>query len=328
MSLKNTDSTRRSILLAGAAACLPSISGAQANWPNKPIKLVVPFSAGGSNDVFARLIATKLGARLGQPVIVENKLGGGGTIGTEFVAKSAADGHTLLFASASITTNAAFGKKLSYDLTKDLTPIGRILSTPFCIVVGNEMKINSLKDLISLANDKPGHINYGSAGIGGMNHLGAELFASAAKIQLTHIPYKGIAPAFTDLMSGNLQMLVPSLASVMPFIQANKMRGLAVTSSRRSPLAPAIPTAAEAGLPGFELEVWYGLFGPAGLPTAVAKRLNEELNIVLADPSVKEVFDKEAAVALPGSQDDLAKLIRSELARWAKVISDKNIQID
>jgi tripartite-type tricarboxylate transporter receptor subunit TctC len=299
-----------------------------APWPAKPIKLIVPFSPGGSNDVFARVLATKLAARLGQPILVENKLGSGGTIGTEYVAKSAPDGYTLLFASASITTNAAFGKKLSYDLTKDLLPIGRILTTPFCIVVSNNLKVNSLKELIALAQSKPGSINYGSAGIGGMNHLGAELFASAAKIDLVHVPYKGIAPAFTDLMSGNLQMLVPSLASVTPYIQSNKMRGLAVTSSQRSSLAPAIPTASEAGLQGFELEVWYGLFAPAGMPAPIVKKLNEELNAVLMDPSVKEVFAKEAATALPGTPDDLAKLIRSELTRWARVISEKNIQLD
>jgi tripartite-type tricarboxylate transporter receptor subunit TctC len=320
---------RRALLGVGLASCLPMLTRAQtAPWPAKPIKLIVPFSPGGSNDVFARVLATKLAARLGQPILVENKLGSGGTIGTEYVAKSAPDGYTLLFASASITTNAAFGKKLSYDLTKDLLPIGRILTTPFCIVVSNNLKVNSLKELIALAQSKPGSINYGSAGIGGMNHLGAELFASAAKIDLVHVPYKGIAPAFTDLMSGNLQMLVPSLASVTPYIQSNKMRGLAVTSSQRSSLAPAIPTASEAGLQGFELEVWYGLFAPAGMPAPIVKKLNEELNAVLMDPSVKEVFAKEAATALPGTPDDLAKLIRSELTRWARVISEKNIQLD
>ena len=176
-------------------------------WPNRPIKLIVPFAPGGSNDIIARVLAEKLARRLGQPVVVDNKGGAGGTIGTDAVAKSPPDGYTLLFASTSIITNAATGKKLPYDPVKDLQPIGEVAAAPFVIVVSNELKVTTLREFIGLARAKPKTINYGSAGTGGMNHLTTELFASTAKIELVHVPYKGIAPAFTDLIGGNLQML-------------------------------------------------------------------------------------------------------------------------
>jgi tripartite-type tricarboxylate transporter receptor subunit TctC len=261
-------------------------------------------------------------------VVVENKGGGGGTIGTETVVRAPADGHTLLFASASITTNVASGKKLGYDLLTDLVPIGGIAATPLAIVVSNEIKATNLAEFIAYARANPKVINYGSAGTGGMNHLGTELFATAAKVELVHVPYKGIAPAFTDLMGGSLQMLLPSLASVLPHIRSGKMRALAVTAKQRSPLAPEIPTAAEAGLPGFQLEVWFGLLGPARLPSPVLKRLNEELNAVLAMPEVKELLAREAAWPYPTTPDEFGRLVRSEVSRWGKLIKDNNIAIE
>jgi tripartite-type tricarboxylate transporter receptor subunit TctC len=320
---------RRSLLTAAAVSILlPLQAGAQAQWPNKPIKLIVPFAAGGSNDNIARVLAVKLGARLGQSVIVDNKGGAGGTIGTDFVAKAPADGYTLLFASTSITTNAASGKTLPYDVVKDLKPIGMIATTPFAVVVSNDLKAATLKEFIALARAKPKSINYGTAGIGGINHLGTEMVAAAAKVQLTHVPYKGIGPAFTDLMGGNLQMLMPSLLSVAPHIRSGKMRALAVTGAQRSLLMPEIPTASEAGLPGFQLEVWFGLLGPAQLPADVVKRLNEELNAVLAQSDMKELLAREDATPKPGTPKDLGNLVQSEIDRWTKLIKDNNIQIE
>jgi len=319
---------RRALLAAAASLLLPLHAGAQAQWPSKPIKLIVPFTPGGSNDNMARVLAVKLGERLGQPVIIDNKGGSGGTIGTDFVAKSQPDGYTLLFASSSITTNAASGKKLPYDIVKDLEPVGKVAATPFVIVVSNELKATTLKEFIALARANPKSINYGTAGIGGINHLGTEMVASAAKVELVHVPYKGIGPAFTDLMGGNLQMLLPSLPSVMPQIRSGKMRGLAVTSAQRSPLAPEIPTASEAGLPGFQLEAWFGLLGPARLPAPIVKRLNEELNAVLEQPDVKEIFAREGAATLPGKPAEFGSLIRSEIVRWTKLIKDNNIQVE
>jgi len=326
----STTVTRRVVLAAAASACLalPMQTLAQTQWPGKPIKLIVPFTAGGSNDNIARALGSKLSARLGQPIIIDNRGGGGGTIGTDAVAKSPADGYTLLLASTSITTNAASGKKLPFDPLKDLEPIGLVAASPFAVVVANDLKVTTLREFIDLARAKPKTINYGSAGVGGMNHLGTELFASAAKVQLTHVPYKGISLAFTDLMGGSLQMLLPSLASATQQIQSGKMRGLAVTGAQRSPLAPNIPTASEAGVPGFQLEVWFGLMGPARMPPNVVKRLNEEVNAALASPDMKEMLAREGAEPRPGTPDDFNKLIRSEVARWTSLIRDSNIQIE
>jgi len=291
-------------IAAAATALLFTSTSAQAAYPDRPIKLIVPFAPGGSNDILARVLAEKLGGRLGQPIIVENRAGAGGTIGTEFVVKAPPDGYTLLFASTSITTNAASGKKLPYDLVKDLQPIGYIGAGPFVIVVNNDVKAKTLKEFIDLARAKPGSITYGTAGIGGINHLGTELFASAANIKLVHVPYKGIGPAFTDLMGGNLQMALPTVSSAVAYIHSGKMRALAVTGAQRSPLAPEVPTASEAGLPGFVLEAWWGILGPAKMPPDLVKRLNQELNTVLAQPEVRDVLAREGATPKPETPEE------------------------
>ncbi len=320
--------SRWSVLLADAIALLPAPVGAQAPWPSRPVKLVVPFAPGGSNDIIARVLANKLGSRLGQPVIVENKGGGGGTIGTDFVVKSPPDGYNLLFVSTSITTNAASGKQLPYDLLKDMQPIGQVAAGAFVVVVANGLKATTLREFIDLAQAKPNSISYGSAGIGGINHLGTELLASAAKMQLVHVPYKGIGPAFTDLMGGNLQMALPTIASAVQHIQGGKMRGLAVTGPKRSPLAPDLPTVAEAAVPGFALEVWWGIVGPAHLPAPVLKRINEELNAVLALPEVREVLAREGTEPRPGTPEEFTRLVTADVARWAKLIKDARIQVE
>ena len=320
--------SRRVVLGAATQALLPLSAFAQAQWPSKPIRLIVPFAAGGSNDNIARALAAKLGGRLGQQVVVENRAGGGGTIGTDAVAKAPADGYTLLLASTSVTTNAASGKRLPYDPLKDLEPIGLASVSPFAIVVSNDTKVATLREFVDLARAMPKTINYGSAGVGGINHLGTELFAAAAKVQLVHVPYKGISLAFTDLMGGSLQMLLPSLASVTQHIQSGRMRGLAVTGPQRSPLAPDIPTVSEAGVPGFQLEVWFGLMGPARMPSAVIRRLNDELNAVLALPDMKEMLAGEGAAPRPGSPDDFGKVFASDITRWTRLIRESNIRVE
>jgi tripartite-type tricarboxylate transporter receptor subunit TctC len=316
------------LLCAGAALLLPTAGVAQSSWPNRPIKLIVPFPPGGSNDIISRLMAERLSTRLGQSVIVDNKGGAGGTMGTDAAAKSAPDGYTLLFVSTSITTNVAAGKKLPYDLMKDLEPIGQVAAGPFAVVVSNALKISSLREFIDLARAKPKTINYGSAGIGGLNHLGTELLAAAAKVQLVHVPYKGMGPAFTDLMGGTLQMALPSLASMTPFLGTGKMTALAMTGTKRSAIAPDLPTVAEAGLPGFELEVWWGILGPARLPAPIVKRLNEELNAVLAMPDVAAILAREGGAPRLGSAEEFRNVIRSEIGRWSQLIKDRNIQMD
>ena len=319
--------TRRAMLALGVAALLSTHSIAQAAWADRPIRLIVPFAPGASNDILARSIAVKLSERLGQPVVVENKSGAGGIIGTDYVAKSSPDGNTLLFVSISITTNAAIRKKLPYDVEKDLQPIGEVGAGPFVVVVSNALNVKTLQEFIDLARAKPKSINYGSAGVGGINHLGTELFAVAAKVQLVHIPYKGMGPAFNDLIAGTLQMGLPTLSSVVQHIHAGTMRGLAVTSKHRSPLAPELPTVDEAGVPGFELEAWWGLVGPAKMPPAVVKRLNEELNAVLETPEMQETLKREGATTHPSTPEAFGNLISSDLKRWKQVVEDAHIEI-
>lgn len=316
------------MVLMAAMALVPGTASAQAAWPTRSVRLVVPFAPGGSNDIIGRVLAERLTARLGQPFVVENKGGAGGTIGTDFVAKSPPDGYTLLFVSTSITTNAASGKTLPYDLLNDLQPLGQVAAGPFAVVVTNDLPAKNLKEFIELARAKPGSVSYGSAGVGGINQLGTELFASAAKIQLVHVPYKGIGPAFTDLMAGRLQMTLPTVASAVTYMQSGRMRGLAVTSAQRSPLAPDLPTVSEAGVPGFELEVWWGIVGPAKMPPALVKRINEELNAVLTAPEVRDVLVKEGASPRPGTPDAFGQLIASDLKRWSKLIKDAKIQVE
>lgn len=326
-----TIARRRALLAIGAAlpflAWAPA-SGAAEKWPTQPIKIVVPFAPGGSNDIISRLLAEKLTTKLGVTVLVENRGGAGGTAGTDFVTRAAPDGYTILFASTSITTNAVSAKGLRYDVVKDLQPIGTVATSPFAVVVSNTLPAKNLKEFIALAKSEPGQINFGSAGVGGINHLGTELLAHDAGIKLTHVPYKGIGPAFTDLMGGRLQMLLPTVASVMPQIRDGRMRGLAVTGAERSALLPELPTVSEAGLPGFQLEAWFGLLGPKGMQPNVVKRLNTALNEVLAMDDVKRHLQMEGAVPMPGTPETLGNLVKSELKRWKTLVQQAGIQLD
>jgi tripartite-type tricarboxylate transporter receptor subunit TctC len=324
---KSSRMTRRSVLAGGAALALPLSARAGDAWPVRPIKLVVPFAPGGSNDIISRVLSIHLSARLGQTVVIDNKGGAGGVIGTNIVAKAPPDGYTLLFVSTSITTNAASRRELPYDPIADLQPIGEIGAGPFMVVVSKQLGVKTLGEFIALARSKPKIINYGSAGVGGINHMGTELFAKAAGIEIVHVPYRGIGPAFNDLMAGNLQMLLPTVASVAPLIQGGQLQGLAVTGLHRSPLVSDLPTVAEAALPGFELEAWWGIVAPAHLPADILGKLNSELRAVLALPEVIETLRREDATAHPGSPEEFGKLITADLARWKQLVKDANIPL-
>ena len=316
---------RRLTTVVCLVALWPLQALAQAPWPDRPIRMIVPFAAGASTDGVARLLASKLAVRLGQPVVVENRGGAGGSIGTDAVVKAAPDGYTLLFASSTIVTTAASGKKLPYDPVKDLTPIGETGSVPFLIVVPPAVSASSLSELISLARAKPGTFSYGTGGVATITHLGTEMFASAARVQLLHVPYKGVGEALPDLLSGRLQLLLPTMAVGLPQIRAGKVRGLAVTSLRRSPLAPEIPTAAESGLPGFEVEAFWGVLGPVRLPAPIVKRLNDAINAVLAMPDVRESLAREGATARSSTPEAFGEKMKTELVRWTRLIKDAHI---
>lgn len=329
MTVNPPNTTRRLALMAVAGALLPAqqLLAAEA-WPQKPIKLIVPFAAGGSNDNIARIIGQKMGELLGQPIVIENRGGSGGVIGSDSVARAPADGYTLLFASSSIVTNALSGKKVNFDPVTGFTPIGRVGIFPLVIVTANQLPVQTLGELIAYAKARPGTLHYGTAGIGATNHLATELFAHAAGIELVHVPYKGISQSYTDLMGGSLQMMLPSLTAVAPQVMSGKMRALAVTGRERSPVMPALPTATEAGLPGFRLEPWFALMGPAKLPAEVQATLNRALNQVLANAELHKTLRAESVTPQPGTPEDLRKLLQDDLVMWKQVIRDAKIKLN
>jgi tripartite-type tricarboxylate transporter receptor subunit TctC len=324
--------TRRRALAATAAcaalACLPVDSIAQAAWPERPIRLLVPFAPGGGSDVIARAVATKLGALLGQQVVVENRVGAGGAIANDAVAKAPPDGYTLLFATSATVTNLSSGKKLPYDLERDFAHIGQIGATPPLLVVPRDSPLKTMRDLLELARAKPGAVSFGSAGVGSFSHLAMELVAAEAKVQLIHVPYKGTVPAFTDLIAGNLAVVLSSFASARPLLEGGRLRALVVTGTRRSSLAPDVPTLAEVGLAGAAVDLWWGLLAPAATPAAVVGRLNRELNAVLQDRDMREQLAREVATATPGTPESFGRLFTSEAARWSKLIRDANIKVE
>jgi tripartite-type tricarboxylate transporter receptor subunit TctC len=298
----------RVFVVTAFASLLPLTTSAQGTWPERPIRLVVPFAPGASTDNVARMVALKLSPRLGQSVVVDNRGGAGGVMGIDAVVKAQPDGHTLLFASSTVITSAALeGKNLPYDPLKDLTPIGEAGSVPFMIVVPEMVKVSTLADFIALARAKPRGMSYGTGGVGTITHLATELFASAAKIELLHVPYKGVGAALPDFLAGRLQVLLP-------------------TGTQRSPLAPDLTTAAEAGLTGFQVEAWWGVLGPARLPMPRVQRLSNELNAVVVSPDFRELLTREGATARAGTPEAFGKHMQSELARWSRLIKDANIQ--
>ena len=317
------------VLIAAMAVVLATNAGAQSTWPNRPIKLVDVFAPGGSTDTIARMVGSKLSARLGQPVVVENRTGAGGALGIDSVAKSAPDGYTLLLTSTAMPTNSASGKKLPYDLLKDLAPIGQIATTPLLIVVPVDSPIRTLRDLVDRARAKPSDgIRYGSSGVGSMSHIGMELLASVAQVQFLHVPYKGVSLSVTDLLGGQLQALLGTVATHSAMLEGGRMRGLVVTSPQRSPFLPNVPTSAEAGLPGFQIEFWFGLMGPAGMPAEVVSRLNTELSAIVALPDVREALARFAATPRTGTPEEFGRLNAFEITRWTKVIKDANIKVE
>ncbi len=310
-----------------AAALLgTTLPAAAQGWPHKPVKIVVPFPAGGPTDVLTRFLADKLGGPLGQPVIVENKPGAGGAIGADLVAKGPADGYTLVMATASTHSIGPYLAKVPYDPVKDFTPVVWGGNATNIMVVSNQVPAASVKELIALAKKDPGRLNYATSGIGTISHLTAELFASMAGIKLTHVPYKGVQQSIPDIMSGQVAILFDNIMTAQPNIKAGKVRGLAISSPSRSPLVPDIPTVAESGLPGFQSVVWFGLLGPAGLPRAVVDRLNGEMNKALAQPEIQARFAQLGFEPAGGTAADFAQVMQRDAVKWSKVIKDAGVR--
>ncbi len=302
---------------------------AQTDYPSKPIRLIVQFTPGTSTDIIGRLVAQKFTEAWGQPVIVDNRPGAGAIIGTEAAAKSAPDGYTLVMAvSSAFGINPGLFPNLPYDVTRDFTLISNVVMTPQTLVVPGNSDVKSVKELVALAKAKPGALNYGSLGSGSTSHLTMELFRATAGIQLTHVPYKGSPPAYTDLFSGNLQLMFDAIPAVLPHAKSGKLRALAVGSSTRSPFLPDVPTVAESGYPGFEAVGWIGIAAPAKTPDAILDKINAEIARMLATVDVKERLASLGVTPAADSRAHFTGFVKSEIAKWGKLIRDANIKAD
>jgi tripartite-type tricarboxylate transporter receptor subunit TctC len=303
-----------------------SVAYAQEDYPNRPIRLVVPTAPGGSTDIVARLIAQGLSERLGRQVVVENRAGASTIIGTEIVARAKPDGYTLLMGVSTMAMNPAMYRKLPYDVMRDLAPITQAASLPNVIIVHPSLPVKSVKDVIALARTRPGELQYASGGTGGNPHLTMELFASMAQIRLTHVPYKSGTAAMIAVLSGEVPLMAQGIASSISHVRAGKLRALGVTSRQRVSIAPEMPTIAELGLAGFESLQWPGLMAPAGTPRDVIARLNKEAVAILQSAQAREALSRDGAEVVAGSPEEFAALIRSEIAKWGKVIKLAGIQ--
>ena len=319
--------------LAALLACLGFAAVAPVSvqsYPGKPVRLIVPFAPGGAADIYARMLQGALAEQLGQPVIVENRTGASGMIGTEAVAKAAPDGYTLLVGNIStLALNSAVYKKMPYDPLKDLTPIMRPVNVNYVLVVNPAVPVRSVAELVAHAKANPGKLSYGSSGSGSLQHMVAELFMAQTRTVMTHVPYKGTGALVGDLIAGHLQLAFADQASMMPQVKAGKLRALAVGGARRSPDHPDIPTVAEAGnLPGFEAVAWLGIAGPAGLSPAIVKRVNDAFVSVHAAPGMQERLAGVGLTAVSGTPEEFGRYMRSEITKWTKVAKDVGVTLD
>lgn len=332
MNLQNTPPRRRLVLSAFLAAltftaALPA-QAQPAAWPSKPIKLVVGYAAGGATDVIARIVAVELGKQLGQPILVDNRAGANSNVGAEVVARAPADGYTLYVYTIANTINASLYDKLGYDPLKDFEPMGLIAKVPNILVVNPQLPIKTLADYVSFAKSSPNGITFASAGSGSSIHLSGELFKMAARVPMLHVPYRGSAPAVTDLLGGQVQSMFDNAPSALPHVRGGKLQAIAITSPQRSSLLPEVPTVAESGFPGFDVQSWFGIAGPAGTPQAVVQRVNAELLKVLALPEVRQRLLNLAATPEPGTPAQMRSWTLSEAKRWREVVKQSGARAE
>jgi tripartite-type tricarboxylate transporter receptor subunit TctC len=313
-------------LVAVLALAAPLASAQQ--YPARTIRVVVPFPPGAFNDTLGRLLAQEFQKTWGQPAIVENRPGAGSAIGADLVAKSPGDGYTLLIVAFPFALINSLHARMGMDVTRDFAPIAWCGATPNILVVNPSVPANSVGELLALARAKPGTLNYASTGTGSSNHLSMELFKSMTNTDIVHVPYKGSAPAVTDLLGGQINIMFDNTPNVLPHIRAGKMRALGVTTLNRSSFTPELPTVAESGVPGYEVTAWFGMVAPAGTPKDVVAKLNAEVNRVLALPETKERFLKAGVEPTGGSPEEFARHIRTEVTKWAKVVKDADIKAD
>ena len=327
-----TSSTRssfgRRIFLAFCGVLFATHAFSQTSYPAQPIRLIVSFAAGGPTDIFARVVASKLEKELGQPIIVENKPGGGSNIGSEFVAKAKPDGYTLLVGTVANATNMGIYKNLGYDTARDFVPITQIMSSPSVLVVNINLPIRTLDELVAYIKARPGKLSYASSGAGGMQHHAGELLKLRAGIDALHIPYKGAAPALTDVIGGTVDFGLKTASGVMPAILSGKVRPIAVAGSARLAQLPDVPTMAEAGMPDLEADSWNGLFAPAGTPPAIINRLAEATIAILKTQDIKERFAAISATPVGSTPEEFSKYVKAEIAKWGMVAKQANVQVN
>ena len=320
---------RRTLLQAAPALLgLPSLAQAQAAYPAKPIRYIVPVSAGGGSDMVGRTVTERWGKVLGQSFIVDNQAGGGGVIACQNTAKAAPDGYTLMQGYVATHGTSPATRKVPYDAVKDFTPIGMIGGTPNVLVVNAALPVNTVQEFVEYLKKNPGKLSYGSAGPGSLTHLTMELFKAQLGSFMVHIPYRGIAPAFTDLIGGQTQAMFPGLAAAVPHIKSGRVRPLAVTGNARHPLFKDLPTLNESGFKGFDAMQWYGVVGPAGMPAPVVKQLNDTLAQILKAPDLREKLSVEAVEPMVMGPDGVGQYIKADIARWTKLARERNIQLD
>jgi tripartite-type tricarboxylate transporter receptor subunit TctC len=313
---------------AAAMLCCVPVGAQQPTYPARPIRIIVGFLPGSSNDTLARFVGARLGERLGQQIVVDNRPGANGIIGGDLTAKANADGHTLLLMSVSHAMSAAVYNKLPYDPVKSFTPIAMLGAGPLVLVTHPSFSANNVKDLIDLAKAKPNALTYSSAGTGGINHFGGALFARMAGVQLTHVPYKGGAPALTDVMAGQINVMWGTMPLSLAQVRAGKVKALGITSTKRSALLPAVPTIAESGLPGYEIATWWGILAPAGVSASITTKLNTEISGIITQPDSAQRLASEGAEPWPLSSAAYSKIIQSEIEKWTKVARDSNIRAE
>jgi len=317
--------------LAAAAVSLcasPALAAGPAGYPARPVTIVVPFAPGGGSDNIARLLATRLSERTKGTFIIENKPGAGTNIGNEVVSRATADGHTLLFGQVTLSINPYVYKGLRYNVQKDFAPVAQFASSPTVLVVTNAMPAKTVQEFIGYARANPGKVNYGSGGAGTSVHLAGELFESLTGTQMVHIPYKGSAPAVTDLIGGQIQAIFDTAPSALPHIAGGKVRALAVTGSRRLPELPNVPTFAEAGVPGFDAPAWYGLLAPAKTPAPIVQYLNAEIQEILKEPATQQRLAQLGATPAPGTPEAFGSFIQKETERWSTVVRKANVTLE
>jgi tripartite-type tricarboxylate transporter receptor subunit TctC len=318
----------RSLMLTAAGMLLAlSTSVAAQDYPNKPVRLIIPFPPGGSNDVVGRMVATQLSERLGKQVVVDNRSGAGGVIGTDIAAKSPPDGYTLLVISIAHAVNPWL-YKLTYDPIKAFAPVGILATGPNVLVINPSLPVNSVKELVALAKQKPGDLQYASAGVGSFQHLGGELFKLNAGVDILHVPFKGGGPAMIDVIGGHTNVMFSSLVQTTPHIRSGKLKALGTGGTKRSPVLPEVPTVAEAGVPTYEAVNWWGIVAPAGTPQPILDKLHKELTAVLSSPEAQKQFENEGASVVQMSSAEFGSFIAKELAKWERVVKEANIKAE